>query len=132
MIVLDTSAIVALADKRDSGHGFAVEMSREHGPHLIIPCWLTAEATYMLGVRAGSAAVGKFLNSCIAGELLVEHTQEDLERSLELTERYSDLPLDFVDASVIACALRNRAPVLTLDRRDFSVVAKEGNLNLAE
>ena len=40
-----------------------------------------------------------------------------------LIEQYSDLPLGFVDASVVAVAERlGEDTIATLDRRDFSVV----------
>jgi len=39
--------------------------------------------------------------------------------------RYADLPLGFSDAAVIACAERSGGSVLTFDRRDFEVVARD-------
>jgi predicted nucleic acid-binding protein len=48
----------------------------------------------------------------------------------ELVVRYADLPLGFADASVVACAERRRAAVLTLDRRHFDVVAAEGTIRV--
>ena len=47
-----------------------------------------------------------------------------------LVRRYADLPLGFVDAAVIACAERRGGRVLTLDRRHFGVVGREGTLTL--
>jgi uncharacterized protein len=47
-----------------------------------------------------------------------------------LVQRYADLPLGFADASVIACAERNGGRVLSLDKRDFGVVAREGRITL--
>jgi uncharacterized protein len=50
-------------------------------------------------------------------------TTVDLNRMAELVRMYSDLPLEAVDASVIAIAERlNLAEVATLDRRHFTVV----------
>jgi predicted nucleic acid-binding protein len=43
---------------------------------------------------------------------------------------HADLPLGFADASVISCAERSGGAVLTLDRRDFDVVAAEGKIAL--
>lgn len=54
---------------------------------------------------------------------LVESLSADLDRVAELVTRYDNLPLGTVDASVIALAERMRiTTVVTLDRRDFSVV----------
>jgi uncharacterized protein len=44
--------------------------------------------------------------------------------------RYPDLELGFTDAAVIACAERNGGKVLTFDRRDFDVVAREGRITI--
>lgn len=47
-----------------------------------------------------------------------------------LVQRYRDLPLDLADGAVIACAERSGGVVLTLDLRDFGVVAREGSITL--
>jgi predicted nucleic acid-binding protein len=40
------------------------------------------------------------------------------------------LPLGSADAAVIACAERHGGRVLTLDRRHFGVVEREGTISL--
>lgn len=53
---------------------------------------------------------------------LIESLSADLDRVAELVEKYDDLPLGTVDASVIALAERlNITTVVTLDRRDFGI-----------
>lgn len=44
--------------------------------------------------------------------------------------RFRDLSLGFADAAVVACAERNGGRVLTLDVRDFGVVARDGTIAL--
>jgi len=51
-------------------------------------------------------------------------------RIRELVLRYADLELGFTDSGVIACAERNGGKVLTFDRRDFEVVAREGRITI--
>jgi len=46
-------------------------------------------------------------------------------RIRELMTRYVDLHLGFADAAVVACAERNGGAVLTFDRRDFDVIARD-------
>ena len=47
----------------------------------------------------------------------------DLERVNQILEQYADSQLDFVDAVIVAIAERvGITRVLTLDRRDFSLV----------
>ena len=57
--------------------------------------------------------------------------KSELPRVRELVQRYADLPLGFADAAVVACAERTTGRVLTFDRRDFAVVAREGTIQLA-
>ncbi|MER5319874.1 PIN domain-containing protein [Streptosporangium roseum] len=64
-----------------------------------------------------------FLSSFRSGVVLVDVTNEDLDRMSELVEVYADPPLGVVDASVIAVAERlGLTEVATLDRRHFTVV----------
>ncbi len=53
----------------------------------------------------------------------MELTTADLERISVLVDKYADLPLGTVDASVVAVTERLKlTEVATLDRRHFSVV----------
>ena len=54
----------------------------------------------------------------------------DPPRIRELTTRYADLLLGFADAAVIGCAGRNGGRVFSLDRRDFDVVARDGDITV--
>ncbi len=64
------------------------------------------------------------------GRFTLDRGERDLSRIGQFIERYADLPLGLVDAAVIACAERNGGRVLTLDRRHFGVVAREGRLTV--
>ncbi|HMD45997.1 MAG TPA: PIN domain-containing protein [Acidimicrobiales bacterium] len=67
---------------------------------------------------------GTFLRSLVSGRLNVEHVSDaDLERAAQLVERYADLGLGAVDASVITVGERLGATeIATLDHRHFRVV----------
>jgi predicted nucleic acid-binding protein len=51
-------------------------------------------------------------------------------RIRDLVARHADLPLGLVDAAVIACSERHGRRVLTLDQRDFGIVARESPLTI--
>ncbi len=78
----------------------------------------------MLERRRGTQARLAFLADVRAGRFrLVDDLEPDLDRIAELVERYADLPLGTVDASVVALTERlGLHEVATLDHRDFSVV----------
>lgn len=50
--------------------------------------------------------------------------------AVALVRRYADLSLGCVDAAVIACAERSGGRVMTLDLREFGVVAAEATITI--
>lgn len=97
---------------------------------IVIPAAILAETTFMLRRRLGSSGERAFLEGLIQGQPLVDH-EDRIERVLRLVAKYEDLDLSFADAAVIACAERRGGRILTVDRRDFEVVARgEGSLTL--
>lgn len=90
----------------------------------MVPAFLMSEATYMLDAKLGQSAVTNLISSVIVGDVQIDNDLAGLVRILHLIERYSDMSLGFADASVIECAERTKATVLTFDS-DFHVVARE-------
>ena len=128
MITLDTSAVFALANRRDPQHARAKALFlADRGPHLV-PAGILAEVGYLLEARLGTSAVLRFLGS-LAADLTLDCGEDDFGRVAELVERYADLPLGLADACVVACAERNGGAVLAFDD-DFLVVAREGSLQV--
>ena len=129
MITLDTSALLALADRDDRDHGPAnAALEADPGPY-VIPAGVLGEAGYMLE-RLGRLALSEFLRDLEEGRLTYDPGERDFGRIGALLERYEDLGLGLADAAVIACAERHGGLVLTTDRRDFRVVAGEGRIRL--
>jgi predicted nucleic acid-binding protein len=129
MIVLDTSGILSLIDRRDGGHSAAREALATQPPPIVAALAL-AEAGYLVVERVGEPSFLRFLEGFHDGSTLLDCGDVDLPRIQELMARYANLPLGFADAAVIACAERNGGRVLTFDRRDFDVVAAEGTISI--
>jgi len=89
-----------------------------------VPALVVTEVAYLLGARIGAHAEVAFARSLERGELLVEPVLDsDWPRIVELTDRYEDLPIGIVDASVIALAERRELDtIVTLDHRQFGTV----------
>jgi predicted nucleic acid-binding protein len=129
VLILDTSAIVALQDRRDRMYPAALTaIQAEPGP-FIVPIGIVAEVDHMLTSRA-PGATSHLLGSFIDGSLLMDCGDQDPPRILELMDRFGDLRLGYADASVIACAERNGGRVLTFKRSDFEVVARDVPISL--
>ena len=129
MVVLDTSAVLASIDRREPHHQQVVDVMSSDLV-MVMPIAILSEVTFMIEQRLGPLQVARFLASLVKGEISLYWDHGDLKRILELLTRYQDMPLGFADAAVIACAERHGGKVLTLDRRHFGVVEREGTIRV--
>jgi predicted nucleic acid-binding protein len=130
LITLDTSALYALLDRRDPDHARALEvLQADPGPY-VVPMGILAELAYLVESRLGTAAMDAVLADLESGAYSSDCGEDDLPRIRDLASRYESLPLGYADSAVIACAERSGGRVLTLDQRDFGVVAREGTIDV--
>lgn len=124
MLVVDAGPLVAAAATRDRNHSRCVELLTNAPGPLIVPALVVTEVSYFLADRVGSRAERAFARSLGAGELLVESVEPaDWTRIGELLDRYEDLGLGIVDASIVAaCERLGETKLATLDHRHFSAV----------
>ena len=130
MITLDTSAVLAILNARDPHHDAAAVAVDAATGGLVIPMGILAEIGYMIERWMSQHHLARFLGRLADGALNLRCGDGDLRRIEELVVGYADLPLGFADAAVVACAERTGGLVLTFDRRDFEVVAREGSIAL--
>ena len=131
MITLDTSGVIALLSRREPSHKAVAAIAKGSGGPLVLPVPILAEMTYMIEVRLGRSAVTSFNEKLAEDAFILDCCEGDYTRVGELLARYADLPLPFTDAVVATCAERNGGVLMTLDRRDFEIVARgEGTLSL--
>jgi len=122
-LVVDTSVVFGALDAGDPDHVSCSE-TVSAGPALVVPAPVVVELDWMARSRGTKDATRALVNSLLDGSMLVANLElEDYARAIQLVEKYADLPLDFVDASVVAIAERlEQDTIATLDRRHFSVV----------
>jgi len=123
-VILDTSFLFALADRSDRNHELVFTLAQSINEPLLLPSVVLPEVCYLIGSRLGHQAMRQFLANLAASNTQLEAiTATDLERVNQILEQYADSQLDFVDAAIIAISERvGITCVLTLDRRDFSLV----------
>lgn len=130
MITCDTSGLLALLNRHDRDHGrVRAVLEEDPGPYLV-PAGILGEVAYLVEDRLGTRVLDALLADLETRSFSLECGDEDFGRIRELVRRYNALPLGAADASVVACAERAGGRILTLDRRDFGVVAKEGKITL--
>jgi hypothetical protein len=123
-VLADTGALYALLDDEDEGHGRMRDWLAGTRDALLVPTTVVQEAAFLIGSRHGSGREAAFLRTAASGAFALEAPEsQDLARAADLVARYADLPLGFVDASIVAMAERlDVTTILTTDRRHFGVV----------
>jgi len=123
-VIADTGALFALVDSSDAWHQRVIDWWRANSGPVVIPSTVLPELAYLLHTRINPDAEAAFVRALADGEFTTEpFLDEDLPRTADLVERYADLPLGFVDASVAAIAERLEArKLLTTDRQHFGVL----------
>ena len=124
-VIVDTGPIVALIDKRDRHHEWAVAQWAAIEPPLLTCESVISEACFLLDqTRAGSSGVFEMLVRKVVA--LGFHLGEQLTEVQGLRAKYSDVPMSVADASLVRMAEHfSRSAVLTLDG-DFRVYRKHG------
>jgi predicted nucleic acid-binding protein len=133
VITLDTSAVVAIYDRRDPNHGRVTATLDSLSGSRMIPAELLSEIDHMLRgrMRRGPDAVASLLVDLVNSVYTCQCDSDvRLPRVIELLTRYQNLRLDLADAAVVACAEAHGGRVLSLDRRDFDVIAGEGRITV--
>lgn len=124
-VIADTGAIIALLDEDDKHHVAVVEIAQSFD--LLIPVTVLPEVDYLVTKYLGEAVVRSFLDAMTEGEFIYLPIEiEEIKRTTEIMARYADIPIGFVDASLVALAeSHNVHRILTLDRRHFNIIRPE-------
>jgi uncharacterized protein len=125
-LLLDTGALVSLLDRSQKRHQAFAEFFGEWDLPVVSTEAVLTEATHLLGgLPAGRQACVDFFLS--GGALLVPATKASLRRSRALVSRYSDLPMDYADATLVVLAEELETnQIFTTDRRDFAIYRIKG------
>jgi hypothetical protein len=123
-LVVDTGVAYAAVDPSEPDHEVCAAMLRAARTTITLPAPVVTETCLLSLSRGNPRAAAAVLDSVTDGTVIVvDLDAEDYRRVRQLVERYSDLPLDVVDASVVAIAERlAQETIATLDRRHFSAV----------
>lgn len=119
-ILIDAGPIIALFDKDDTYHQQVTQFISE-GAYQFISTWpVITEASHMLSFS--SAAQQDLLKWMLSGGVQTYQIEyADMQRIIELTQKYSDIPMDLADASlVITSEKRGVKQIISIDS-DFYI-----------
>ncbi len=121
MIIADAGFFYALIDRRDAWHTRAVAALPTQAQGWITTWPVLTEATHLITRWVGTAAAQALLREVADGAIAVwswpaEHTA----RLPDLMHRYTRLPMDLADVSLVLLAEHlGHGRILTTDERDF-------------
>ncbi len=120
----DSGPLYALVDRKDAWHERVAKWWVSAPRSVLVPVTVLPEVSYLLLTRIGGRAEQAFIRAVADGEFTTEALEsDDIERAADLMVQYSDLPLGFVEATVVAIAERlDIRNILTTDRKHFNVI----------
>jgi predicted nucleic acid-binding protein len=123
LIVVDTSLIVAFMNRGDSNHPAASAWIGQIRDDLVTSPLVLAEVDHLLTTRGGPAAARAFRKDLKAGAYLVDWWPGAISTTVSVADKYADLGLGLVDASLVALADHHGTTrVATFDHRHFRTV----------
>ncbi len=121
MVIVDSGAWLALANRRDRHHARVRSALAAVREPLVCTTPVLTETSHLLLARLGVEALLRFVNSWVAGAFQVfELSSEHAPRIATLMKKYADLPMDLADASLVVLAENlGHGRIVSTDQRDF-------------
>ena len=121
--LVDASFLVALLNRRDTHHSWALEQARR-----LPPPWMTcepvlSEAFHIVEGRGVLTLDALLRRGTLA---LAFHLADDLEQVLRLMRKYAQVPMGLADACLVRMTETLNDPVLLTTDRDFRIYRRHG------
>ena len=121
MILTDTGFWYAFFNSKDKYHMQAVCVVQHLDEGLITTWPVITETSYLLGKALGVSSQLHFISALESDYIEISDiTKQNLGRVKQLIDKYSDLPMDLADASLVILAEElGHGRILSTDQRDF-------------
>jgi predicted nucleic acid-binding protein len=128
-VLVDSGPLIALFDRDDSYHERIKAFIREIPYRFVTTLAVLTEVSHMLDFSV-NAQIDFFEWVMCKGVSLEQIEQNDIARVISLTKKYSDLPMDFADATlVIAAEKTGLHSIISIDS-DFDIYRLPGKLQI--
>ncbi|MBL7839351.1 MAG: PIN domain-containing protein [Cyclobacteriaceae bacterium] len=119
-ILIDAGPLIALFDKSDQYHTRSVSFIRNLNGTLFTTWPVITEASHMLGFSVkAQLALLEWINRGGLHLIAIEHLHVD--RLIELSEKFKDVPMDLADATLIVAAETNGIKEIATIDSDFYI-----------
>jgi len=113
--LIDAGPIIALFNKNDKYHKVIKKFLRDYQGKLITSWPVITEASHMLDFNV-QVQIDLFKWIRLGGLLIEEVNINDIDRIIELSEKYSDIPMDLADASLVVLSEKLKIKeIITID-----------------
>jgi predicted nucleic acid-binding protein len=121
-MLTDAGPLVAMLNAKDSQYAPCRQVAAAETEPLVTSWPVIAEAMHMLGKYEGWRGQRQLLDMMTAGDLLLVNLERNhVDRIRALMDKYSDVPMDFADASLVVLAESlHESRIFTLDS-DFHI-----------
>jgi predicted nucleic acid-binding protein len=127
--LIDAGPLICLFDASESRHKAVRNFLLENEYRYISTLAVYAEVSHMLSFSV-KAQLDFYEWTLHKGIIISDINQHDIPRIMELTEKYSDLPMDFADATLVVTAEKTGIrEIISLDK-DFNVYRLPGRENI--
>jgi len=119
--ILDTGPWVALIDRSEARHRICVQWLMNFSGHLYSTEAVLTEVLYLLNfsIKAQIAALD-FVVEVIVD--IIPLSVESTKNCKKLMQKYSDLPMDYADATIVCLANDiGIKDIVTFDQKDFNI-----------
>ena len=113
--LIDAGPIIALFNKNDKYHKKILNFLKEYNGILTTSWPVITEVSHMLAYNVETQIdLMKWINR---GGIKIEQIEiEDIQRIIELSEKYSDIPMDLADACLVVLSERLKIKeIITID-----------------
>ncbi len=119
--IIDTGPWVALIDRSEKKHDICVQWLKNYSGKLYSTEAVLTEVLYLLNfsVKAQTAAIDFIIESVVE---IIPSSVDSLMKAKTLINKYSDLPMDFADATIVCLAMDTGIKnIITFDQKDFNI-----------
>jgi predicted nucleic acid-binding protein len=117
-VLVDSGFLVALLSRRDGNHRWAAAQSQRFPPP-----WSTCEAVLSEAFHLLAAPGGPALSALLRRRAVLPGfaLRDEMERVLQLVEKYADVPMSLADACLVRMTESLADPVLLTTDTDFRI-----------
>lgn len=129
-ILVDAGPLIALFDKDDKYHRHIKEFVKSGAFKFVTTTAVMTEVTHMLdfNIKVQVHFLEWVMNR---GVILYTIRQRDISRIVEMITKYSDLPMDFADATLVVAAEETGVKKIISIDSDFDIYRLPGKERIA-